>query len=81
MKIKSSLHSGIYDVKINHKMVHLVDYKGFAETVEHNTISNKLDTEIALTEANFERHVKCESTSFDSYAIILISDLENGDKF
>ena len=44
MKIKSSLHSGIYDVKINHKMVHLVNYEGFEETAEHNTISNKLDT-------------------------------------
>jgi hypothetical protein len=52
----------------------------FRESAGDNAISNSFNKEIALIEVSFERHVKCESTAFDPYTVVLISDWGNDEQ-
>lgn len=61
MKRKSNLHSGIYDVKSNHTMVHLVDCKGFGETdLENDDQVHFEDAPCEPTISKIEYMVKCD---------------------
>lgn len=80
LRRKSSLDSDIYDVKRNPTLVHLLECKSFREANEDNAVDDSLNTKIALTEFNFERHVKYVSTTFDPYYVVFVSNWGNDKK-